>query len=928
MAKTRKILPSSVVLSMTVLCAWLLLSGAPAPAERLTLQAAEAPGANLSSIAVSPQRVGLPLYFIKNQGQVDRQARFYSQTRRYTLWFTQTGLVFDGRIAAAGKQPGTMRRDVSRLEFVGANPSPALFGSDEQPYRVNYFMGSDRSQWRSGIQSFAAVAYGDIYENIDLRVYGVESRIEYDWEVRPGGDPQAIRFAYRGARRTAITRQGDLRVETAFGELIHKRPVAYQEVDGARVQVKAAFKKIAGGLYGFAVGTYDRALTLTIDPLVFCTYLGGSGEDADTGIRIVADSVGNVYIAGETPNSDFPTTAGAFATSYDDDPGNYRDVFVTKMNSSGSALVYSTFLGGESGDSLTGLRLGSGGYVYLTGYTMSNDFPTTAGAYQESKAGVTDGFITGLDPAGEALYYSTYLGGAGEDKCLGLVMDGADAAYVVGTTASTAFPTTAGAFDTSHNGDLDTFVLKFDFTATPLVYSTFVGGAGEDAGQAISVDGDGMAAVAGGTKSNDFPTTPGAFATMGHGPQDAFVTKLDSTGTGLVYSTFLGGAGTDAAVGIVQDADKNAYVGGSTDSSDFPTTAGAFDTSYETSGAFVTKLNPTGKGLVYSTFLDGSSTDTLKGITLNSSRQAIVTGYTMSSDFPTTPGAADVSFGGGNGDAFITAFSADGASLVYSTFLGGSGFDISHAIAIESTSACYVTGQTSSDSATFPVTAGAFSTTLNGTADAFVAKLSIAPVLTATAPNGGEHWTLGSTKAITWNAENYAGTVRLVLFKGGSRFGNIATGLPAASGSYSWTVGQTYDHGAAPAGSDYHFYLRSADNTLVDRSDFRFSLISPSQLQLTSPNGGENWSKGSSHAITWKAQSGVTGTVRLVLFKNNTKIGQITTGIDVAVKSYTWVVGQHAGGTAPAGELYSIRILTTDGTESDFSDGPFTISEH
>ncbi len=1067
----------------------------------------------------------LPLYFIRNQGQVDPRASFYARARSYTLWFGADGLVFD-RISAVenGKKPacpggqrpeapGRFRRNVSRLEFVGANKNPQISGESEQPCRANYFIGNDSAKWRTAVATFAEVRYRSLYNKIDLRVYGAESRIEYDWEVLPGGDPQAIRFRYAGVKRTTITAAGDLLVETASGALTHKRPAAYQERDCRQVAVAAEFKKLDRNEYGFAVGGYDRNLPLTIDPLVYATFLGGSNESSYEYISAIAlDGAGNAYVTGYTTASDFPTTVG----TYDGSANGSHDVFVSKINATGTAIVYSTFIGGSNYEYGLSLALTADNQVYVAGLTTSANFPTTAGALDPSYNDGVDAFVAKLSVNGTGLIYSTFLGGELRDEAYAIAYSGTSL-YVTGTTYSDDFPVTPEAYDTSFNGgQQDIFVSKFTPGEGALDYSTFIGGSNWDWGYGIAVDGSGNAYVAGGTWSSDYPVTAGAFdATRNN--SDGVVTKINAAGSALVWSTFLGGSGYGGAYGIQVDASNCATVCGIDDSSDFPVTAGAFDVSYNGGNdAYVCKFNVAGTALLYATYLGGSGEELVgRGLALGADGSAYVTGSTFSADFPVTSGAYDASYNG-NQDAFVARLAADGSSLIYSSFLGGAlAKDKGKAVAVSNDEFCLV-GETA-DAGDFPVTPVVLDATYNGLGDAFVAKFStravtvvypnggesfnagadrdifwsaspaiaavsiyistdngsswglvaanvandgsyywivpavaspacrikvcdaanaavfdtsdgifaiasssgetispptvpsgamagavgtsysfacggavsslghnlrymfdwgdgtnsgwlaqgvtsaahswsaagtyavraiarcsthtmlfslwsephpiaIGPQLNLTSPAGWERWNLGEPRNITWTAANYTGTVRLVLFKGGVRFGNVAINIPAAAGSYAWTVGQTLDSGTPPVGSDFRLYLRSSDNTLIDPSDRRFALIQAApQLRLTSPNGGESWPLGATRSITWNA-NGYGGTVRLILFHKAAKVGQIATGIPASQGSYAWTVGNYAGGTAGPGGLYSIRLLAGDASQEDYSDAPFELT--
>src|SRR5712691_3292520 len=360
-------------------------------------------------------------------------------------------------------------------------------------------------------------------------------------------------------------------------------------------------------------------------------------------------------------------------------------------------LVYSTYLGGSDGDQADAIAVDAAGNAYVTGFTDSTNFPTTPGAFQTTFGGGADAFVTKLNPAGNGLVYSTYLGGSFTDRGLGIAVDAAGNAYVTGFTDSTNFPTTPGAFQTTFGGGFsDAFVTKLNPTGTGLVYSTYLGGSTTDLGRGIAVDAAGNAYVTGATDSTNFPTTSGAFQTTFGGGFDAFVTKLNPGGTGLVYSTYVGGSSSDVAIGIAVDGSGSVYVTGTTFSTNFPTTTAAFQTTrVGFNDGFVTKLNPTGTGLVYSTLLGGSndtgSADQPSGIAVDGSGNAYVTGSTGSTDFPTTPGAFQTASGGGGGDAFVTKLNPTGAALVYSTYLGGSGgFDFGVGIAVDGSGNAYV----------------------------------------------------------------------------------------------------------------------------------------------------------------------------------------------------------------------------------------------
>lgn len=396
--------------------------------------------------------------------------------------------------------------------------------------------------------------------------------------------------------------------------------------------------------------------------LLYATYLGGSGDD--TAYGIAADSAGNAYITGYTTSTDFPTTVGTYRSAY---RGGNSDAFVAKLNAAGNGLVYSTYLGGSGDDIGYSIALDSMNEATVTGSTSSSDFPTSTGAYQANNGGgITDAFVTRLNAAGTVLVYSTYLGGSGEDVAYGVAVDSLGNAYVTGYSQSANFPTSTGAIQTANAGDYDAFVTVLNTNATAAIYSTLLGGSQQDYGVGIAVDSLGNAYMTGYTASSDYPHTSGVLQPGKNGGYDAMVTKLTSFGT-IAYSTFLGGSGDDYGLAIAVDSAGNAYITGDTDSTNFPTTPGALQTTAAgVYNAFVTKLNPTGAALGYSTYLGGSGFDTGYGIAVGPSGAAYVAGYTVSGDFPVTAGSAQATLAGGS-DAFVAKITAAPAPAINKT---------------------------------------------------------------------------------------------------------------------------------------------------------------------------------------------------------------------------------------------------------------------
>jgi Beta-propeller repeat len=670
----------------------------------------------------------LPLAFTANAGQTDSRVRYYARGAGFSIFLTRREAVIALRRPGKGRRTA---RAMLALGFLGANRNVVLGTERPQKGRVNYLIGNDPSKWHTGLETYARVAYRNLWPGIDLVVHGLHGRVKYEFLVRPGARVGEIRLAYRGAKSLSLDRHGNLRLRTSAGTVTDTRPVSYQSIGGRHVRVPSNFALTPrGSAYGFGLPSgYDHRYPLVIDPgLVYSTYLGGRGFDTDPDIALDAD--GNAYITGQTDSTDFPTSPGAFQRSY---AGGQYDAVVTKLSASGGGLVYSTYLGGNSDDHGGAIALDGAGDAYLTGDTGSPDFPTTPGAFDRTLNGGDDVFVAKLDASGAALDHSTYLGGADYDVGGDIAVDASGRAFVTGVTGSSDFPTTPGAFDTTFNVfgptvndgvsvGTDAFVARVDAGGT-LGYSTFLGLA---YGLGIAVDAHDRAYVTGGAWS--MPTTRGAFdRTCDFFLGDAFMTRLNASGSSLVYSTCLGGSNQDTGRGIALDRVGNAYVTGSTYSTDFPTTPGAFQTSPTGSfgDAFVTKLNARGAALRYSTYLGGDNDgqEMGTGIALDGASHAYVIGFTSAPDFPTTPDAFDRTWNGLT-DAFVTKLNAGGSALDYSTYLGGSAFEFGWRIAVDRAGNPYVTGTT--DGSDFPTTPGAFDRTWNLADDLFVTKLDTA----------------------------------------------------------------------------------------------------------------------------------------------------------------------------------------------------------
>ena len=606
----------------------------------------------LPQVRVSETYGRLPLYFEANRGQTDPQVKFISRGDGYVLFLTSREAVLAFNTPTG--RPAEGAQTVVRMRFVGADSEPRVSGEEESPGKANYFIGNDPAKWRPNVPTYAKVRYEGIYPGIDLIYHSTRRQLEYDFVLRPDVNPNTIVLGFEGADRLEVNARGDLVLHTAAGAVGQRKPVIYQEHDGIRKEIPGGFVLTDKQQVSVRVAAYDTSQPLVIDPILFySTFLGGRGDDTglrvavdtagnayvtgvttsidfptppgtlqttfggaahafvtklnptgsgivysaylggsaeENGLGIAVDAAGNAYVTGLTGSSNFPTTPGAFQTTF---AGGSFDAFVTKLNPTGSALVYSTFFGGGGFDRGFGIAVDAAGNAYVTGLTDSSNLPTTAEAFQTTIGGSSDAFITKLDPTGSRVVYSTYLGGSGQEEGLGIAVNTAGNAYVTGRTGSTNFPTTSRAFQTTISGSDDAFVTKIAPTGSALVYSTYLGGSAFDRGFGIAVDAAGNAYVTGETLSSDFPTTPEALQTTFAGVEDAFVTKLDRTGSRVVYSTYLGGSGYDLGAAVTVDAlpNPNAYVTGLTGSADFPTTQGAFQITFGGGvDAFVAKI--------------------------------------------------------------------------------------------------------------------------------------------------------------------------------------------------------------------------------------------------------------------------------------------------------------------------------------------------
>ncbi len=724
------------------------------------------------------------MQFEANAGQTADQVKFLSRGPGYTLFLTPTQAILSLR--SGGKEVRGASVAALRMSLVDANPQPQGEGLDELPGTVNYFLGADPKQWRAGIRTFGKIKFSEVYPGVDLVYYGNQRQVEYDFIVAANADPNRIALQFSGAERLEVDEQGGLIAHVVGGTVRWHKPFAYQNTETGRQEIAANFVLKKSGQVVFQIAAYDTSRPLIIDPvLVYATYLGGGGADYVSGVGI--DSGGGVYVMGDTSSLNFPTT-NAFRPA----PPGSNDVFVAKFNSNGTALIYSTYLGGSANDYAGGIAVDASGNAYLAGQTGSANFPTL-NAFKTSRSGGFDTFVTKLGPDGTNLLYSTYLGGTDDDSANAIAVDSSGNAYFAGDTysigtgaSSTRFPSTQGAYQANNAGGRDAFVAKINTASSgsaSLVYCTFLGGDSEDKANAITIDTSGNAYVIGVVAS--FPTYPdppsssfpiqNAFQSSFNrgstdplaGSTDGFLTKLNPAGNSLVFSTFLGGQIDDSVLGVALDPAGRICVIGETSSKDFPVTnaiqsvIGGAGGSFPPPDAFIAQFQTNGASLRYSTYLGGAGYESgfffyRSGIAVDGFGDIYVTGETASSNFPLTLGA-DQTNRAGYSDAFVAKINPavpGPASLIYSTLLGGDQDERGTGIAVDTNGNFYVAGHTASTSG-FPVTPSVFrSTNSGGLYDAFAAEYSSPPDLSVTIAASIEPVIVGSNITCTIQVNN------------------------------------------------------------------------------------------------------------------------------------------------------------------------------
>jgi Beta-propeller repeat. len=743
---------------------WLALAAVAMASERTTLGA--------EGRHVIAEYGSLPLLFARDVDRGDAIPRYYARGANYAVSISPQGaaLVF-------GSHDST--RTTIELRLVGSAASARVAGLDPQPARIHQ-IGRNNGSGGVDIPTFARIAISDAYPGIDVIFHGQHREVEYDVIVAPGADPS--RFAFRIEAGSPVTIDDAGEIDVGAARL--KRPLAYQDVDGRRQIVASEYVIDSEHVVRIRVGGYDTSRALIIDPVVsYATFVGGSGVEQGTSIAV--DAAGNAYITGYTMSTDFPL-AGALDRSLG--KRGDVDVFVSKLNPSGTALVWSTYIGGSTGvDRAVGIAVDASGSAYITGQTSGSDFPTSATAWQKADV-AGGGFVVKLAPAGNALAYSTYVVGTTPSA---IVVDANGVAHVTGR-ATSAFGTTANALQpvSANPGGTTGFLLALNGTGTAPLYATYLGGSSGEDVTSIALDSLGNTYVGGWTLSADFPTR-GAFPSAAHGGKDAFVTKVAADGSRIVYSTRVGGSLDDAVNAIAVDAAGNAYIAGETYSTDFPVQdgfqmrkAGQLLVNSSVGNAFVAKLSPSGAAFVYSSFLGGEvclslcqlvfgpqpqfRADAAYGIAIDTEGHAYVTGIARSYTFPLVDSSSPRKQQDNEDSAFVAKIGISGGALLWSTFLRTGYGESDNAwtrfppgsaagVAVDASGAAYVTGDSDGGSV-FAPTPGAFQTGTSGPA-AVVVKFSPAATMSLTTTSATADTQTPVTLTATLSGLAVAGTV-------------------------------------------------------------------------------------------------------------------------------------------------------------------------
>jgi hypothetical protein len=670
--------------------------------------------------AISPG--GLPIVFEPNRAQAAPEVRFLARGHRFELLLTDSAAIL--RHSRGINAPTDLA-----IEWLGANRRATFEGASETGGISNYLFSSGPTRCIRSVPHYQRVRYDSLYPGIDLVFYGNNGKLEFDFVLSPGADLSTIRLAARGAETIRIDHAGDLVLSTARGEFRLAKPLLYQPAPEGNRPVEGGYVLHGPNTFSFRTGPYDRRQPLVVDPTLSTSYIGG--QDVDIVSSAATDSGGNIYITGYTASTAFPVSLSPFKTSL---TAGDADAFVMKLNPTMTTILYSTYLGGSFPDYGRAIAVDSAGAAYITGSTIGRfptttgalhelpsvtptpfvakldpsgatlsyatyldgagagmaiavdtlgnayvagstytaTFTTTTGAFQRTYAGGTDGFVVKLNPTGTSQVYSTFLGGSSEDQITGIRVDSSGAAYVAGFTSSTDFPVTAGAYRNANSGSTDAFVTKISSTGSALVYSTFLGGSNADRAHGIDINSSGEAYVAGQTYSSSFPTTTGAFHTTHGGAADGFVTKLNAAGSGLLYSTFLGGSGTclvndpfrqyacDGIFSVAVDSTGQAWVAGIAGAG-FPL-SGAIQPSPGGNGdAFVAQLNATGTSLPFSTYIGGGAGDVALSVAVPSTGGAVVAGFTNSTDLPVN--SLQTTRGGGAQEGFLSLLATCAVTL-------------------------------------------------------------------------------------------------------------------------------------------------------------------------------------------------------------------------------------------------------------------------